>query len=883
MIFKKKLSLIMVYACLALFLINTTIPVFSKGADSDSDNKSAEEQTSEEYDVIFKLGFGDYYKETDKTITYKSGIYTILKLMGLDVANYDEDEIFDMVEELNLVKNADYIREIPKAAMSRNEILCAMVSALGYNYMAEYSGKYPSGHLKYANLLKLDDSLRRGGDGSFVSGLEFTKLLFRAFKVKYNRTVGIGEDGTLYKDDQTILEAVHGIKKAEGRVTADSKTNFYTEINSDGFIEINSVKMKNTIYDGSEFLGTYVEVWYKDIAETEIVALKKTSSNEEITIEARDISSETTARNIVYYNGKNKKFVKLASDVSVIFNGIVKNDYTRNDFLPNSGEIKLIKNSKGEYDVVIVESYSVDWVESINIHTGKVGMLYGKILDFGSDKKYDKIDIFDVNGDRMYFLEVKDDDVLMLYESQNGKYLKVIVVRQKISGKIEFENNDSSGKRYKIGNEMYYLSREYDSIKSLNKENLTLGFSGTFFLDKFGYIVAARKENVASDKYIGYVINVTKVKNDIETSQIKLFTAEGKTQVLEFADKVKFNNTRLVLQKNCRNEFLDNNNEYENSCGIKRQLISYTLNSKGQVNAVDIAYTTSPEEGETENSIKCTYNFSTDGGKRYWKEATNSFDALVPVNNETKYFVVCGKEAEPDEKSFVVGGKEILTDSKYYDIEAYKCAVGYSANYVVIYGGGVAQDDNYFVIDSVFNMLDDEGSVCKYVRAMSVYNNSKECADIPISDSYSGEVLTDDNYGDICFLTLDYYGKIIASRKILDYSNKEFEFSSYMSNGSHDTCQEKRYTYSSVFDFDGSIAKCRLGFDVSDESKDFEYYRADGYGKIVVVEKKVSGKEKIRIGTIQDIKSYKKYGNEYSGVFQTQYYNDPKGFIIYNN
>ena len=110
----------------------------------------------------------------------------------------------------------------------------------------------------------------------------------------------------------------------------------------------------------------------------------------------------------------------------------------------------------------------------------------------------------------------------------------VYVSTETVTGKISEIEDD----KYTIGGKQYEIAANYTQA---NQPDLELNDEGIFYLDIEGKIAAVDTQTRAGSNYA--YLNVTRRGRDIFTTpQLKLFTKDGETSILDATNKIKVNN-----------------------------------------------------------------------------------------------------------------------------------------------------------------------------------------------------------------------------------------------------------------------------------------------------------------------------------------------------
>lgn len=901
--FRKKIKQILTIVLCVVLTVSCLGMV--SAAEKDAEVHKETFVYSDEYLALKNFGLTINYDEADATVSMLDFYKTSLSLIGIDTKATSDDDVIRTAIELGYVKNVNAFQKLPHSAISYGEAIYGLVNVLGYGSFASVSGGYPSGHLNYAQKCDLLDGISSVETAQVLDAAFVTKLFYNACNADYNRKVSISETEIEYIADRTILDVIHSIKRMSGVVTETNKTWLNVgKKSANSYIAVDSVRMRNEQLNVDPYIGTSVYAWYKeDGSDKTLLALISRNKNEILNVSSENIDPSTSLSKFVYDENGKTKTVELPHDIAVIYNGVARADFTAKTFCPQNGSVKLIYGTDGKCSIIVIEEYRTEWVNYIDMDKRWISTIYGKVLELKPGDVYDSVEIFDENGKAMYFNEIRDDNVLMIAESANGSNCKVIVSKASVTGTVEGRSDDGDSTEYLIAGAWYKESPTYRNLTISGKSVLSVGSSGTFFLDAYGNIAGVRTDSSVSEK-IGYLISAEAAKSGLSNPQAKILDSNGKITIYSFADKVKIDSQVAVSGNDIIAKFKE-----PSTSKIKRQLMIYNLNADGEINKVDLAYTDDPLPGESKDSLQCTFAFADEDDQVYWKESSDSFDARIAVGKNLMVFTVPPKtETSPKDKDFFAGGRELLTNSAVYYVDAYKLGSGYETDFLVVYADP-ALTYHRIIFESATVALNEDGNegICIHGCGFSgdrcdFFVNS----DYALTTGFTNMKIAE-SYGDVMDVGLNVDGEVADIRLLFDYSKgkavKSFISPSFIYGGvdeatnnvkdlySQYALEETRVTLASAVSYDGDILKCVLGtnaetpYQPGGGHRNYvpEYYKPTRYPKIIVVDKPNAGrKNRVRVGSVNDIRTHELYGDDYSLILQSNYYNDLNGIVVFN-
>ncbi len=544
----------------------------------------------------------------------------------------------------------------------------------------------------------------------------------------------------------SLLYMVYDMYKVSGIVNGDSVTTIDSENTACRENEI-MIEGKSYIYNGVEdLLGKCVDAYVK----TDKVTEKK----EILYIELKDTNVlKLEWDNAVYKNGmilyekENGRDgeIEISDGTSVIFNGVFLGKFGTSyvkpsDFDIKSGYIELVDNDDdSKYEVIKIFKYETIFVERVDVEN-KI------LIDYYQNKavKYDRPEEWKIysDGTLVNFENIRDNNVLSVAESRNGKNKVIHISANKVNGTVE----KISDEKIVIGSKEYKVSAYYDAlVKAKKAEALNVGKFGTFFFDIAGEI--AGYNNVELDNY-GYVIGKDKDGVFETTARVRLFTNDGEFYDFNLAKRVTvwYGGTSTVKTASAA---LDEIEEF--------RVIKFKLNSKREIREVHIAKITPEYEKDvfTRNAYKQTYEYF-----------QGAIGAQYGVDTETVIFNVpnpdtAGAKAY-DEKYY--NSSSTLANGIGYKVDVYDADSDYMAKVIVCYndtGKGNLQTGYLapFVVSEVYeSLIEDE--VCLVIKGISagveqeIYVEDKTMEEYKPTESSQGKAwIRDDGstIGDIKF------------------------------------------------------------------------------------------------------------------------------------
>ena len=297
---------------------------------------SAEAQPSaynpEEAGLLYALGVTESSDLTGASVTRAQFVRYAMKLAAIPITPYKGTDFADVPQthpdysyimsavDFGLISIADNFR--PEDTIAPNEAVKIMVELLGYDFMAEAKGGYPTGYLQTAQSIDLLDDV--DASNLAMSEYDVCTLLCNALSVFLPEVSYSDEGADQYRiGTATILSHYRGIIEVRGIVDGVSH---YSEYNASGLgdnnISINGV----TYYTGElncDSLFGYDVVAYFDSKAKKLISCTPSDSNRTLSVYAEDV--ESFADGTFVYTDKDSKSrsVSINIDTTIFYNVVL--------------------------------------------------------------------------------------------------------------------------------------------------------------------------------------------------------------------------------------------------------------------------------------------------------------------------------------------------------------------------------------------------------------------------------------------------------------------------------------------------------------------------------------------------------------------------------
>ena len=579
---KRVISILVVLTL--VFGIMSFIPAFA----------SEEEETFSEYVYHLKnIGIleGDENGEIqlDAIMTRAQFCALITKLTGAygtvaglenslftDVANnYWGKDYIVYCANMGLISGIGENKFEPEAPILTVQAIKIITELLGYGYMANVNGGYPSGYLFEARTLGLTAGVDLSEEEITMKNI--ARLVFNALDVDLAVVNGI-------KGDQVNIEVVRGKNILTEYLSMNIAKGvldgcFSYVLTGENNLEKNEITIDRITYkyegNALDFMGQTVTMFYYYDKETsnipEVRSILPTErDNEVITVDVCDIIS--AANNVVTYelSETNEEDIKLSSSIKYIYNYelLLSYDIKKLPEIKN-GKIEVIDNNNDKsYDVIKIYDY-----ETYVVENASENYISGKFNDSSIDlTDTDKlIMIADTEGKNVLPGKIKENNILFVIESENT--IDILISVEVATGTIDALGNgelDSGGKTYEISKE-YIVSPNY------------LGSMADLHLDPFGR-VAFIVESLSSDLLTGYFITLREPADEHSDGYIKVLESSGNVSSFKLNEKV-----RVGGVPNSIYESFGNIKAYlsDNEGALMPQVIRFKLNDENLVTDIE--------------------------------------------------------------------------------------------------------------------------------------------------------------------------------------------------------------------------------------------------------------------------------------------------------
>lgn len=728
----------------------------------------------------------------------------------------------------------------PDDEIKYSEAVAILVRALGYEPQASSKGGYPSGYIATASSIGLTKGVS-GSASTLISRGDVARLAYNALTINLMEQTGFGSNVNYEVTDKTLLEDKLDTVKVTGKVEAIGSS----AIDASSGLEKNEIKISGTVYNAGDvdtrtLLGFNVDAYVTKGSgkqQTLIAAIPSEGKNNVVTIASdmiEKIENSESSRVIHWHEDESSNTVtKSAIEANgyLVYNGKAA-DFDKLTEIESGSIILLDSDGNKKYDVVFVNetiNYVVDDVFPASHKITDKYDLPALELDTEDESKTIFIKIGSEDAD---LKDLKEWDIVSVTKSEDEELIYATVSRKSVSGKITEADDD----HVYIGGEKYKKASNYP-------HSFALGDEGTFYLDIDGKI-AAYDGKVAKSSNYAYLEDAAISSGMDKVLNLKVFTKEGKLEVLSGAKKIRVNSRSGLTPE----EALD-------AIGEGGKLITIEKNSKGEVTKINTS-----KVSDTIDESTFVQNLAEENVVYRAKSSKlMASSGNVTVGNDTVIFDI---PADGSVDEYAVRDKSIFSDGGLYNIIVYDMTEDLKAGVIIVTNSVAKADEasSAAVIDKITTARNDNDEVIHKLYAF-VDGESKTfvTVDDTILKNSEGKLLSQ---GDVIQYRANSKGEIDAITLLFESSKSETEFKTEHSDD-HVTLYGK------------ITKKFSDSVNVSINDGSAENYSFEN-AKIYVYDSSRSSK-KLKAGDSSDLQSYENDGGR---VFVRIYKDEVKEILV---
>lgn len=617
-----------------------------------------------------------------------------------------------------------------------------LVTLLGYKEKAEAFGGYPYGYMKVAQEKDLLDGISDLDATAPLTSDVAHELIMYALESTFVSVSSVGEDIKYAESDNMYMSKMLGIYKITGVVEQNEHTSLYGRSDvGENQIAIGSIRFNVGDTDAADFIGYYVDCYFKEINGSDrVVYIKANDENNSLKLTSRDIDAGASSLSEICYTKDGEDLKAKLGNVILIKNGTMATLKSAADLCPKNGDVTLISNDGDKvYDVAIVRDFTTIVAGSVSVNPGSIrDAITGSVLALDAKSNDYKFSI-ELNGSEASLSEISKYDVISYYEIGGEiKAKKLFVSSNTVAGAVEGIEAD----KIVIDGKKYYAAA---SVLS----EVTPGEIGNFFVDIFGTVV--HFELMDEISVYGYITKMK--KNDgFGGVKVRIFTENDRWVDLDVLKKVKLND-----------EPVTDDDFYAAMNGNLNQLVSYRVNAAGKLTALTQAKNITSLSADEKKAVIENDEFRYSEFEGIWyRSSLGSLDNACSLSNDAKIFFI---PADPDnEEEFFIGGKGNLGTSSGYTGKFYNQNETRVTDLLVMNRPASSSDTNVMIYYSMGRVIiNNEEFPCIYG---SYGTHGDTCVYIA-----NEQVIKDAgtlNHGDVVKFTFNEDGRASAITKVRD-------------------------------------------------------------------------------------------------------------------
>ena len=635
-----------------------------------------------------------------------------------------------------------------------------MVNILGYGFMAEDNGGFPTGYIYVANKIKLLSGVNAAAN-DFITAKDCINIFYNALDVKLFDLDYIGGDGEVYltKGEDSFLTAGLGFIKIEGVVEDTGITTAYgaSKVGDKRAVIDNVTVDVGDCTNIRSYIGREVIAYcyYEDSGKYTLKYVQP-MDNDVLTFDAKDFVAMQSGK-ITYVDKRGN--TKTANTVSknqlmVVYNGKALSTYNESIFKFPFGDITLVSTEGGAYDLAVIRDYGVGMVSKMRtsdmyVYTETLykGMDTVKSLNLDPDDAI--VDLKNADGETIDISQIAKGDVISAMVSRDKEYVEAIVSSSAVSGfVVDTISENSSDILYTNGANEYALSF---------KENLEdapavkIGKAHNLYFDHKGRLVYIELagEDTSAEK-AGFITGVEASETGFNTDyKIRLYTEDGLMAVYDFGERIVLNGDTFKTKDaiadikaafNAQKAILytaDTKTKVIKSIILPLEFGAEDTDNRGWYHISPDKAKLSRDENDTDESWKVNYdtyklrwhiNGYSFGRLMYWDKATTKTMSIP--NDVSRY---------DDERDFMVSQGTQYFGNGYGQGDAEKHLIhGYSrdqkamAAELIVYapqekGVGEVNERGCFVVEKLVNSLDRDGEPVTQLTGYEIVLSPSSC------------------------------------------------------------------------------------------------------------------------------------------------------------
>lgn len=763
----------------------------------------------------------------------------------------------------------------------------------------------------------LTNRLRPGAAASLSKGDAYVMLFNLICDVNVNFLTSVH----VSTSQNTILAGVFGITSDRAKLIGNSDTSADWEVCPEGQVKLSRQANGDTAvfdYEGdtTEFLGRSVRVYYD--TENTIIYM--------CALYTDDIIVEFDGTQFLEYNPETRKISwgeysassrwesnmrirerQIPADTDMIYNG----SYTENHSYvyglledPQTlsiGNVELIDSDRnGRIDLVKVEAYRPVVVWSVNASEMRIrDKITNQTVDLSSNASDAQVEIVDKDGKSVRLTNVKENDVLSIYENlDEPSDVKIITTTQTTQGMVSSIGETDRYRYVMIEGVEYPLSNAYAQYRG----DIAIGNEYTLYLDHLGFVCETNM--TAATVQIANVVRAVNVENSEGQIEVKLFNLNGEFVTATSSDKLRINGARVQAGDDGRAFYVDEElgAAVDAVDKIEYEMVQYRLDSEGKIREINTPKQ-NPKKGEFGyakgmNNPDTTWTapnqallcYKSNGSYFIPYYGANEAMNFVGIDGETQTMTVPSKNITTGREEFYSAEQKTFSNDETAAIIAYTFGGEDSiyADLLVIVSDAASspKDSKMYIVRDIQGAVNSEDEAGYQINCVaqdgaeeSFITNGMSFPEFDLnSNTLTGDEL-EVSVGDIIKVGLDTHDNCSAIAMVYDYSSGQLT-----ETNTNNWYSSERMVYGSVYSTDGNLFTYVHGQQISgdvDGQLQIGASRATTQTVIIVDPNADRVQERVKVGTVADLVGYTQSKTNYSKVIIYSRYGEPSAVFEY--
>lgn len=658
----------------------------------------------------------------------------------------------------------------PDDPVSLQEAVTIMVRSMGYEPVAQSNGGFPGGYMYVASSNQLLKGITATAKGAASRG-DIAQLVFNALTVNLMEQTGFGTNVSYEVVDKTLLFDKLNVEKGYGQITGTSETTLSggSTIAEDR-IQINDEVFIEGTASAKQLLGHNV-VYYARIdattdEKTVIVVRSQASKNNTLTLNSDDISgtggSIAGGITITYAteNMSNPKTVKTVENPVFIYNGKYDTEVTVESLNIDSGNLVLLDTDVNNiYDIVFINEFTNIVVDTVSTVTGRVTDKYnGTSIVLDPEEETVAYTLIK-DGNEIQTADLREWNVISYTTSRDRALIRGYVTDESIVGTVT-QITSNGGVRFNNESTSYKIAQSYPNEIQVRDQ-------GRFYLDYEGKIAAVDQSETAPDntavrERYGFLVNAAETGTLDTDVQFKIFTEDGKTEVLGSANRIRLNGTYGITPSEVLGSLAPGGT-------VTPQMVTFRTNTDGKITSINTAFDNTATGAP--NVDRFTLNISREG--MIYKSASGKLGDIT-IDANTIIFDI-PTSAGTDTDKYAVRNKSMFTNDGSYDVNIYDLTESYTAKVVLVTNstGIAAADAPIVLVDELAEAQNED------YESIDVLYGLSEGKEVTINASETGVFVKDSTplqRGDIIQYSTNTKGEADEIQLLFNIANKTTEF-----------------------------------------------------------------------------------------------------------